>query len=260
MLAIQLTTIISQAPLRTLDDVSRDVWKAHLNGLLSDTEAQELAEAIRHRRQSQRTGGPTEPLRAAGEEVVGTLPGTVSGGSGTAPAKQPRAWSYFPAKRPQRSPDAARSLERRRTLAATGPLPPTLACRFTTGELAVLKVVADEVASKGACVLSIPEIAARAGVGPTKARMALRIAAGLGLVVSSERRVPYKPNLTNVVRIVSGEWLAWLAKRKPRSPGTPRNPPGQTDKDLQSCGGPLLVGREGSLLRRPRSQGFTMRR
>jgi hypothetical protein len=27
-----------------------------------------------------------------------------------------------------------------------------------------------------------------------------------------ERRVPFRPNLTNVVRIVSREWLAWIKK------------------------------------------------
>ena len=30
-------------------------------------------------------------------------------------------------------------------------MPPALASRFTTGQLAVLRIVADEVAAKGAC-------------------------------------------------------------------------------------------------------------
>jgi hypothetical protein len=54
--------------------------------------------------------------------------------------------------------------ERRRRLAASGPLPPSLACRFTTGELAVLKVIADHVRHAGRCALCVDDIAARAGV------------------------------------------------------------------------------------------------
>jgi hypothetical protein len=38
----------------------------------------------------------------------------------------------------------------------------------------VRRRIADEVREKGTCVLTIPEIASRAGVGVTKARMALR--------------------------------------------------------------------------------------
>ena len=218
MLATQLAALISTAPIRTLDDLSRDVWKAHAGSLLSDTEAQALAEGIHGRRTAQRERSGATPLGASARPgaSVGTAPGTPSGAPGASSAKTPRLWSYFPAKHPQRSPDATRSLERRRTLAASGPLPPALACKFTTGELAVLHLVSEEVRTKGACVLSIPELAARAGVGPTKARMALRIAASLGLVTIEERRVPYRPNLTNVVRIISREWLVWIAKRKPQ--------------------------------------------
>lgn len=242
MLAVQLSTHIQQAPLRSLDDFSRDIWKALASGLLTDAEAQGLAEAIQKRRVATHSHTP------------GTPPGTLSEASGEPSAKPPRVWSYFPAKRPQRTPDKAKSLERRRTLASTGPLPPALACRFTTGELAVLKVVSDEVTAKGTCILSVPEIAARAGVGLTKARMALRIAASLGLVVISERRVPYRPNLTNVVRIVSREWVAWLAKRNPRPPiGGPQQTPGRGCKDSQSYPLTLHVDREPSLLRRPRN-------
>ncbi len=51
-----------------------------------------------------------------------------------------------PARRPQRPPQRAIAIERRRRLASSGPLPPAIACRFTTGELAVLRIVGDEVA------------------------------------------------------------------------------------------------------------------
>jgi hypothetical protein len=77
--------------------------------------------------------------------------------------------------------------------------------------------VADAFVAGRQCTLSIPEIAARAGVGQTKARLALRIAQNLDLVSITERRVPYRPNRTNVVRIISQSWLGWLARWKPRS-------------------------------------------
>jgi hypothetical protein len=137
-------------------------------------------------------------------------------------------------------------------------MPPTLACKFTTGELAVLKVVADEIATGRLCTLSIPEIAARAGVGLTKARLALRIASSLGLVVITERRVSYRPNLPNMVRIVSREWLAWIARWTPqKAPEHPQSPREQGAKDLQSSNNSLRRGGEGSLQRGPRNQGFT---
>jgi hypothetical protein len=76
----------------------------------------------------------------------------------------------------------------------------------------VLRIVSDEVRSHGFCNLTVPEIAARAGVGQTKARMALKEAARLGLATVEERRIPCRPNLPNVVRIISREWLAWIAR------------------------------------------------
>jgi hypothetical protein len=199
MLAHQLSAAIGAAPLRALNDLSRDVWRALSGGLLTDDDAQRLAETIHERRMSLRSG-PQHPSRA----------------SGSASEPRSRSWSYFPPKRPQRSPDRRKSLERRRALAASGPLPPKLASRFTVGELAVLRIVADEVRAKGACVLTIPEIAARAGVGQTKVRMALREAEKLGLLTIEERRVPYRPNLPNVVRIISRDWLAWIEKTTPK--------------------------------------------
>src|SRR4051812_10176103 len=56
----------------------------------------------------------------------------------------------------------------RRHLAASGPMPPGLAERFTTSELAVLRIVGDEVREKGCCGRTLAELAARAGCGRTK--------------------------------------------------------------------------------------------
>lgn len=204
----ELTNSIAQAPLGALDDLARLVWDGLASGSLTACEAQALAEGIQGRRSEARAKTATPPENAPQAQGRPATPSA-------------RAWSYFPPKRLQRSPDRARSIERRRTLASCGPLPPTLAAKFTTGELSVLWIVSEEVAAKGACSLTLSELAARAGVGLTKARLALRIAQDLGLLTITERRVPYRPNLSNLIRIVSTAWRAWIGRRKPKKP-TPR--------------------------------------
>ena len=259
-----LLSLVNHVPLAALDALSRDLWRAAGEGTLTEAQAQALAEAIHGRR---RPRAQASAISLGGLAVVSSrkppkaAAEVPEASSGQSPGQDPRLWSYFPPKRPQRSPDRARSLERRRTLAASGPLPPKLACRFTTGELAVLKIVADSFVAGRQCTLSIPEIAARAGVGQTKARLALRIAQNLGLVSITERRVQYRPNRTNVVRIVSPSWLAWLARWT--APSTTVRAPAAEPAALQDRGYSSLqttgvVGRgEGSLLRSPRNQGFT---
>jgi hypothetical protein len=120
--------------------------------------------------------------------------------------------SIFPPRRLQRSPDRARSIERRRTLAASGVMPPQLAARFTTGELAVLRVVADAVRDNGQCILPVDAVAARAGVCRRLAQNAIREAARQGLLTVQERRREGRRNDYNVLRIVSVEWLTWIKR------------------------------------------------
>ena len=43
MLADQLAGVIAAAPMSTLDDLSRDTWRALAAGLLDDNDAQRLA-------------------------------------------------------------------------------------------------------------------------------------------------------------------------------------------------------------------------
>jgi hypothetical protein len=114
-------------------------------------------------------------------------------------------------------------VRRRRLAAAPGPLPPALACRFTTGEMATLRIVADEVRSKGRCDRTLDEIAARAGVSRSTARNAMRSAARLGLVRVTARPQPGRKNLPNVIEIVSTEWRIWINRGpKPIKPITDR--------------------------------------
>jgi hypothetical protein len=168
------------------------------------------------------------PLR--GDPAV--YEGFLSGDIATLPprarysAKRPYLGGLFTPKRYQRSPDRERSIRRRRQLAASGPLPPTMACHLTTGEQAVARIIADEVANKGSCDRSLDEIAARAGVCHKTAQRAMRRLGmgkhsghdpivGMGWITIEERPVKGRKHLTNIVRIVADQWLMWI-ERGPR--------------------------------------------
>lgn len=171
--------------LTRLDHLSRSIWQGHTCRAIGDDDAQALAERLHARRSVVR--GDIKP--------VGIPPGRPS---------------IFPPRRPQRAPVRAVAIARRRHLAASGPMPPSLACRFTTGELAVLRIVGDEVRAGGLCALCLDAIAARAGVCRRTARNAIRQAARLGLLTIQERRREGQKNLPNIVRVISREWLQWL--------------------------------------------------
>src|SRR4051812_19112076 len=93
-------------------------------------------------------------------------------------------------------------------------MPPALACKFTVSELAVLRIVGDEVRQHSQCARCIDEIAARGGVCRRMVQNALREAARLGLLTIEERRREGRRNLPNVVRIVSKEWISWLVRSR----------------------------------------------
>jgi hypothetical protein len=197
MFSQQLAEAIGAArTLTRLDDLSRAIWQGMTAGAVGDDDAQALAETLHTRRSVLR--GDIKP--------VGIPAGRAS---------------IFPPRRLQRPPVRSVAIARRRHLAASGPMPPTLACRFTTGELAVLRIVGDEVRERGHCDRTLAELAARAGVCRTLAKSVMRRAAQDGLVTIEERRREGRRNLPNVVRVVSREWLQWLAKR-PRSERQPR--------------------------------------
>jgi len=102
-------------------------------------------------------------------------------------------------------------------------MPPALACKFTVSELAVLRIIGDEVHLHGCCDRCVDEIAARAGVCRRMVQNALREATRLRLLTVEERRREGRRNLPNVVRIVSKEWTSWLARGGRSSP--PAAPP-----------------------------------
>jgi hypothetical protein len=171
-----------------IDAIIKDMWANHTDGLLSENEMEVLDEAARARREA------FQPRPA--------------------PKGAPRA----PTRRRQRSPDRQASIERRRRLVASGPLPPPLAARFTWGEIAVMRIIGDECRVHGCCTLHIDAIAARAGVHRTTVQNALREAQGKGevpdlrIISVQERRRPGQRSLTNIIRVVSREWRDWLHK------------------------------------------------
>ncbi|MGH1575497.1 hypothetical protein ACRAWG_38870 (plasmid) [Methylobacterium sp. P31] len=173
--------------LAQLDDLSRRIWQAHASEAVTDAEAQGLAELLHDRRST---------IREA-ITPVGIPLGRVT---------------LFPPRRLQRAPERSMAIERRRRLACSGPMPPALASRFTQGQLAVLRIVGDEVARHGACGLCIDAIAARAGVCRRLAQAAIRLAEGDGLLTIQERRHQGRKSDPNVLRIISREWLAWLRR------------------------------------------------
>jgi hypothetical protein len=173
--------------LTRLDHLSHAIWQGLASGAVGDDDAQAMAERLHARRSVLR--GDLKP--------VGLPPGRPS---------------LFPPRRLQRAPQRPVAIARRRHLAASGPMPPALACKFTVGELAVLRIVGDEVRQHGHCVRCVDEIAARAGVCRRMVQAALREAARLGLLTIEERRREGRRNLPNVVRIVSKEWTTWLAR------------------------------------------------
>jgi hypothetical protein len=173
--------------LAQMDEVSRQLWQGHGSGALGDQEAQSLAERLHGRRSAIREG----------IQPIGIPAGRAS---------------LFPPRRSPVSADKAASRNRRRLLASSGPMPPALAARFTTGQLAVLRIVADEITAKGVCGLCIDAIAARAGVCRRLAQNAIRLAEGDGLLTIEERRHEGRKNSPNLVRVISREWQAWMRR------------------------------------------------
>src|SRR4051794_41425091 len=112
-------------------------------------------------------------------------------------------------------------------------MPPALACRFTVGELAVLRIVGDEVRQHGQCDRCVDELAVRAGVCRSLVKNAIRTAASLGLLTVEERRREGRRNLPNVVRIVSREWRGGGGGGGGAPRGEKKNPPPTTNKTKQ---------------------------
>src|SRR5215210_1053706 len=188
MFCDQMAAAIDSArTLTRLDHLSRSIWQGLTAGAVADDDAQGLAERLHARRSIVR--GEVKP--------VGIRLGRPS---------------IFPPRRLQRAPKRPVAIARRRHLAASGPMPPALACKFTVSELAVLRIIGDEVRQHGQCDRCVDELAARAGVCRRMVQNAMREATRLGLLTVEERRREGRRNLPNIVRIISKEWTSWLAR------------------------------------------------
>jgi hypothetical protein len=207
MLAFQLRAAIEAAPRERLSELSSALWKGFAAGAVSETEAEEMSLLIEARKA---TGAPHSP----------------AGGF-----QRGRATIIPPARKPQRPPVRSAAIERRRRWAAAGRMPPKLAAHFTLGEQAVLAVIALEVTKRNVCSLAIDAIAALAGVSESTVKRALKQARALGLLTIQERRLSRYRNDTNIVHVISREWLSWLELRRSGGGVQPRT--GTSTKALE---------------------------
>ena len=182
MTAIDLLTAIGGTKsLSALDGFCKAVWSDWGAGRLTDEQAQSLAETIEAapagsagKRYSRR---PRPPGRGEGE--IG----------GTAEPLSAEAQSVALA-RPTRFDRTAPKARRVRPHAAAARLPV-----HDGGARRACGSSPTPVRDRGACMMALGEIAARAGVCVTTARNALRQAAREGLLTIEERRRDKRPNL-----------------------------------------------------------------
>ena len=136
----------------------------------------------------------------------------------------PRAVGRFPRMPYQRSPDRARSIERRKRLAATWAVPPHMAAHLTTSELAFCRLVADDFARHGSFDRCHDEAAARIGTCAKTIQRAQATLARLGWITVEVRPCKGAKHLPSVIRIVSPEWRQWI-KNGPTPRPAPAKPP-----------------------------------
>jgi len=189
-----MARLLNACSINQIDECAKAAWVLNGEGLITDDNMEYLAPVIEHRRQTFRPDN----------RAVGFC------------GRRPFASSRFPSHRRAGIPSEKRAASwlRRRGLAKNCPIPTSIARQFTVSKLAVLAVVAGAVMERGQSDMSLPEIAARAGVGCTIARYALRQATELGLIVITENRQRGRRNLPNTIRIVSASWLKWLQTAK----------------------------------------------
>jgi hypothetical protein len=181
-----------------LGNLSRAIRHNWGRGEIADDDAQFLSEAIERRK----------PQRRVPATVFGKLNG--------------RLWRFAPRSWRKRLTDEERIERRRRKrmLGGSSAMPDTLRGHYSEGERAVGCVVAGEIKRTGECKLSIDEIADRAGVRRTTVQNFQHEARRLGHIHVRHRPQSGAKSLTNVITIVSSEWLTWVK----RAPSAARSP------------------------------------
>jgi hypothetical protein len=174
-----------------LDAVARLLWEKHGARYLNDDEASYLHSCIERRR-------PVSERTKAGKfAAISKMNGRVT--------------RFLPRQRP-RSPDRQASRDRRRRLGGSSALPNTLRHYYTEGQRAVLCIIASEVKHHGVCDLPIDKVAALAGVCRTTVQTTLHEARQLGHIKITERPMPGRKHLPNIVEITSPEWQTWIKR------------------------------------------------
>ena len=191
----QIATAIGCARAPALDALAKAVAGACVAGKISEAEFEGAFALIQARR---------DRLKTPAQLTLSGVPASPW------EDRPPLPRSRFPQPRYQPARRHPERIARRRQIAASGPLPPQLAAEFTTSQLSVLAIVADEAGVEGRCTLCLDQIAARAGVCRSTARTALRVAEKAGLLTRTERRQPGRASLTTVLRIISAEWRVWI--------------------------------------------------
>lgn len=204
-----LARLLAARSLFQVDDCARSAWILNGEGLIADEEMAYLAPVIEHQRKSIQI-----------ETCCRPHPVSCHGRTSQRSHRRPPI--------PKDRKEA--SWLRRRGLAKDCIIPTCIAKMFTVSKLAVLAVIVRAVIERGFSRMSLPEIAARAGVGCTTARYALRDAVRMGLVTITENRLNKRWHRPNTIRIACRRWLAWLrghrAAKALRHSGTPPVPRG----------------------------------
>ena len=213
---------VEAAPCAALPAVTAALWRAYGEGKVTEAEAEALSDLIEARLL---VVGRAHIHNLSGTQVLRSPdPGTSTNAenSGIASDRQGRPRAGVGSR-----PRTDGSMERRRRWAASGRLPPGIAARFTLAEQAVLALLAAEVVRRKDCRLSIENMAAVAGVCRSTVKNAIREARQLGLLTVEERQITGFRNDTNVLRIISPEWLAWI--RLARKGGRETLPPARRE-------------------------------
>lgn len=215
-----LVRLLDATSPQQVEDYAKAAWVLNGEGLIPDGDMAYLAPIIEHQRKNVSAGAQQRNRRAltlVKPHRRAAIP----------PTKRNAAWL------------------RRRALAKDCIIPTCLAKFFTVSKLAVLAVIARAVIEKGSSNMSLPEIAARAGVGCTTARYAIRDASRMGLISVRENRRNATWNRPNTIQIICKRWRNWLAGYRSKvassfpkgrvlrkSDGTPlRNPNPTNEKD-----------------------------
>ncbi|WP_156668689.1 helix-turn-helix transcriptional regulator [Rhizobium aegyptiacum] len=208
--------------LATIASAIVELWRARLASFTATAQIDQFKSKTLFARLWQEAGGPLdasqiEDLQAMADKRAAEL-------LEARLKRQPPTQSYFPI-RPksdqsrQQAASGRRDPERwarKQRLGGLAALPPTdLHAGFTEGERAVLYIIAADMRETGGCKCTVAEIAARAGIGQTTVRNAIRKARDREILKVEHRPQWRNKWLANVITIICKTWLGWLKRFRP---------------------------------------------